>query len=428
MRNLEYYLSGFNFYTRNFPSGIETIIWVFGSLVLSYFVGIVLNKQLVKRKDGDTESRILKEEFYVHRSHIYAGYSTMLLSIGIIGYYWSSGKYGYKHLESTHLLMLIACACYSIFWFLKLKEYYTASSLRKIVEQPTSEEEHNDFSIKAKKAFDKSKRWVLILFLGAVAFLYSFSRPLTLISIVIDDSGSMGNALAIGKDAITETMNRLSGRYTDIFITSFGIGNPTPEGPHTSFSELARIKRITNRNIDAKTQFCDDPNEASEFVASLIPDKGFGLNQAIWHNYIKTKEYLTSVDSSNYQDRIMLIITDGEEFSRAWYDTTFCSPQYDFNRIYGKNVYMIDLHQSPNSVDVNATGGFRTVMRECYGNEHIYNGFEQSDYIDALNYVLKPYELDDRLVFWVVIICAFHIFIVFVGIRVNLSKLKVSAN
>lgn len=433
MKNLEYYLSGFNFYTRNIPSGTEMILWVLGSLLVSYGFGFLLNRLVVKRKNEigqnkNNEESILKEEFFVHRAHIYSGYVTMLLTILIIGWFWSHGEYGYKHLESTHLLMMISCAGYSIFWFIKLKKYYTSASLRYIVEQPTSEEEHNDFAKRAKKAFDKSKHLVFILLVGVITFLFSFNRPMTLISIVIDDSGSMGNALAIGKDAITETMNRLSGRSTDVFITSFGKSNPKPESPHTSFSELARITKIKDRNIDAKTQFCDDPAEASEFVASLIPDKGYGLNQAIWHNYIKTKEHLASVDSSNYKDRVMLIITDGDEFNRAWYDSTLCSPQYGFNRVYGKNVYMIDLHQSPNTVDANTNGGFRVVMKECYGNDNIYNGFEQSDYIDALNSVLSPYELDDRLIFWVILISVIHILIVFVIISVSLSKLTISTN
>lgn len=427
MKSLEYYLSGFNFYTRNIPSGTETILWVLGSLLISYAIGFLLNHFVVKRNNRNAEGKIIKEEFYVHRAHVYAGYITMAITLLVIGWYWSNGEYGHRHLESTHLLVLIACGGYSIFWFLKLRRYYTPSLLRYIVEQPTSEEEHDDFSKKAKNAFDKSKRLVFILFIGAITFLFSLKRPMTLISIVVDDSGSMGNALVVGKDAITETMNRLSGSYTDIFITSFGKSDPKPESPHASFSELARITKISNKNIDAETQFCDDPAEASEFVKSLSANKGYGLNQAIWHNYIRTKEYLSAVDSSNYVNRVMLIITDGDEFSKAWYDATFCSPQYGFNSIYGDNVYMIDL-QAQNAIDVNTNGGFKAVMRECYGNDNIMNGFEQSDYIDALNTVLSPYELDDRLVFWVMLISILHIVIVFGVIRVNLADLKVSAN
>ena len=417
--NVNGFINSLSDYAHHLP-WVQTLLLPILGLGLCYVGGILLNRSFV-RPNADDE---LTHDFYQHRAQVWAGFWVMVLTLWLIVYCWARGIYqaesGFlRHAELGSLLLLVVCGVYSAYWLWQLRGYYTRQRIWNVVEQANTNVQGRARMVKARTAFDKTKLGVLVLVLGALGLVSLVWSPRTLVSIVIDDSGSMGPALEVGSDALAEVMPLLNKERTHVMLTSFGKSDPDSTRPFSSFATLTRVTKADS--LDAKTTFLEDPLAVSAFVLGLKPPKKlFGLNAAIWQNYLRSRAQSENV---HYNNRVLLIVSDGEEFSRGWYNTTFCQPETDFGDFYANQVYFIDL--LPASVTpLPTTQGFRTVMKECFGEDHIRNGNVREDYLSALTDVFNPYRFDVYLPFWVLGLCVVYILLIFlINVSSEFSKL-----
>ncbi len=381
----------------------EWHFWTYpiASILLVWLLTIVLSKTLFKpnqQNNDQANPEIFKKVFYIFRAAIWATFITMGLLIFGVCYWWAKGLYGNLNLEFSHLLSFILLWVIIIVLNYRLAIYYKKATIREIVSPPISNNMQGTHSLKARKGFVKN-RWAIIPgALGFLGLLLLYLRPVSLISIVIDDSGSMGPSLEIGKRALAETFRNFDPNYTKIVITNFGENISKETDPYKNFDALSKVKE-TNK-VNAHTQICNDISEANNFINILGATKQLGLNHAIWQNFLTTQR--VSKESPVYGEKVLLIITDGLEYDRSYYNKTLCDANVELDPFYEGNIHWIDLYDRGVKVEP-AFNGFYTMMQECYP-ANVYPGLTMEDYTVAVQSALNKFELDYRLIFWLVIL------------------------
>lgn len=367
--------------------------YILGALLLTWLIAVLLNKFLIKPQGNDE----LKKVFFIHRSWIVSAFIVAGSIIGLMCFWWAKNKYSRNHLEFSHLIALILVLTVPIISAIRLRSLFSHQDLKEITPQAISNEEENRLTLIARKGFFKNRLSILIGALGFLGLLMLLYRPVVMVSIVIDDSGSMGQSLKIGTDALTQTFSKFDPKYTQVVITSFGKSNPQANTPYPNFSSLSKVTDVGK--LDANTIVCASLDDATNYVAGLQPDKGLGLNQAVWQNFLHTKTKYNE-DSTIYGDKVLLIITDGLEYNRQWYNKTLCDPSTGLSGFYEDNIHWIDLLDR-NSLTDTQFDGFNQMMKECYAN-NIYPGLDLENYMGALSSVLNDFELDWRLIYWMI--------------------------
>lgn len=389
------------------------------SILLVWLIAVLVLKLIITPKFNST----IKRPFYIFRSLHIAACVVMSLVVLSICYWWARGYYAQVYpIQFSQLLTLILLSILGIFTHVKLRNLFQQDTLAELVKQPISEYEQMGLVNQLRKEFNRNKLW-LIAPLSSFIMLFVFLqfRSKALISIVMDDSGSMAgnNAMKLGQDALNKTFSTMSDRYTQVVLSSFPDVEPTEGSPFKNFGELA--KTTTPSQVSANTTVAATVSEATSFINGLAGGKGLGLNNAIWNNYLTSKQLVENTPGLN--NRVLLIISDGMEFSREWYGAnTFCSVA-EFDEFYEGNVFWINLLDrdgitDPNTLSLISSGllrdGFSTMMQECYSAQ-IYNGFTMEDYNVALGNIMDEFDLNYYLIYFalgIVIVFALVMFLI----------------
>ncbi len=370
----------------------NVLFWVciIGTVLLIFTLSFVIRKMLWKNSNQKLQTTFLVYKSRIFSSYIVAGVVVLWACIC-----WVSNYYVTTDLRLCHILMLFISLLIPVLSGLSLRGHYNSSnSFQNISTTSITLSDYEENKKIAKKEFQKLKRFGLIGLLGFIGLVAVGFRTKTLISIIIDDSGSMGPALEIGRNALGRTLAKNDDTYTKFIVTSFGDGNPSPSSPYANFSGLMAV--TAPNLIDAKTINCQSVSEALSYINTLQPLKQYGLNQAVWQNYLISNQ---ESSAGYYDNKLLLIITDGIEYHKGWYDKAFCDESVPLMDLYGNNVYLIDLfdrsRQLPGEVN-----GFYEMMQSCFP-ENIYSGLSLEDYSFAIDKVIGTYILDPTFIYFI---------------------------
>jgi hypothetical protein len=392
-------IRSFNSFYRDFkPTDWHHWAYPVLSLLLVWIFAVLILKLFIKPKFNST----IKRPFYIFKSLYIAVCVVTGLVVLSVCFWWAKGYYSQVYpIQFSQLLTIILLAVFGIIIQVKLRNFFSQDTLTELVKQPISEYEQTNIVNLLKKEFNKNRLWLILPIASFLAvFLFLQFKSKVLISIVMDNSGSMASsdAMKYGQDALNKTFSTMSDKYTQVVISSFPDEEPKESGPFKNFGEL--VKTTNPSQVRANTTIASTLIEASNLITNLPGDKEFGLNNAMWNNYLTSKQ-LTEAQPIN--ERVMLIISDGMEFSSEWYGTNTLCTNADFDEFYEGKVFWIDLlnRESLGSKigEILNMDGFSTMMHECY-DAQIYNGFTMEDYNIALGNIMNEFELNYMLIYF----------------------------
>lgn len=402
----------YRFYHDFNPGDWHHLAYPLLSCFLVLLVGIVILKVIFR----PVHDQIIKRPFFIYKTLFIATCVTMGSVVLSICYWWAKGIYSNGlSIQFSQLVSLILLSITGVFIHLKFRSYFKQDSIIELMKQPISEYQQTNQLNTLRKEFIKNRLWLLvpIVSFGSL-FIFLLFRNKVLISIVMDDSGSMenNNAMQYGQLALTNTFESMENDYTQIVISSF----QDPSSASQEFKNFEDLSEVTNAAlVKANTVIANSVQEASSFIVSLTGGKGYGLNKAIWNNYLTSKQ-LEESNLNTSAERVMLIVSDGEEYGTDWYRPLTLCGNSDFDTFYNGQIFWIDLKDRTvipeGSKEYIDHHGFHAMMQECYGG-HIYPGFSMDDYNIALDDIMAQFELNRTLIYSAVAIVLLFSLVIF---------------
>jgi hypothetical protein len=371
--------------------------WLPGILLAAWLVSFGFRFIMAKNKFP------YKTIFTIHR-RIAAGAAVTGFIFALLMIYWWATKFYDRHpLAFIHLLCLFLLLLLPIINLLVLRRYYKREALREITSQPKTEIQQITFADTARKSFAILKRWGILVAAGGLlgTAIWGLKSDKNLVSIVIDNSSSMDQALINGKQALTNTFTMLN-KNTNIIITSF---KNEPAAQKKTVDDVLRINKYGNVSV---TQFFENPGDAINAINGISAEGGSPILQNIWENYLFVKQ---TRDIKQYKNTCLLVITDGiDNLNESIANNPkFLCQSPEFNEIFpSENFHFIDVEGNYefDSAVIQRIALFDKAVKCGYD---IQNGKSLDDYILATEDALKDFKKDWRLPIWMGIIYLIYV-------------------
>lgn len=336
----------------------------------------------------------LKTVFAINRVWVISSLITAATIIGIICYMWSKNLFATNHNELSLLISLTVAMLIPVIALFNLRSYYTTEGIKEITDQPKTANQLNAVIVLTKKAFTANKIYFLIPLIGFLFLLFYFYKGTNLISLVIDNSGSMTQTDAL--TAIGETFDKLD-ENNQIVLTTLNGPNYIPNtNAKTSITELMQVKKSGNLLAGNVIAF-QNPSEAKSALSQIT---GFEccspVCESIWKSFLFIKE---TKASETYGHKLLVVFTDGADsyISESLKTGKFFFDDEGFAEYFSpENVFIIDY-----------SGGVSNIfMQKCndsgcdvYAAENNKQG-----YLDALDNALQTFKNNWYLIYWTLII------------------------
>ena len=397
------------------PDSSTKIYLIILPIIGIYLLSLILPKFKFISKNKNTAFKVYKSYFI---SSLLV--STILFCLAI--YAWVINFKGYfeESYRFVFLLSLFVTFLFAIIKYMELGELYKRNNLKNITIQPITHIGENQKYLSLKKDFEKFKLW---LFLPAIGFLllFLFHKKHTLVSIVIDASGSMSEILATGKKGLIETFSEVDYKTTDFIISVTPKQGGDDKCNYTTFSSILEVTDPNKICIEGPKVFHDEsPNDFIDNVTVYKGSSGYILH-SIWQNYLRSKQI---AEDTTYDEKIMLVASDfievyDESFKAesyylpSFFDSSICDEKYGFSDFYNENAFLINLDDK--------RGTFVTKFEECYPNS-IYDGYDAEIYISAIKEIFT--DIKPKTWYFIMWLATFYIIFSLIIIIINPKKLN----
>lgn len=374
------FFNEFGLYTKTFSNDLfDKSLWfpILITLLSVYLLIIILSKFNFISEYGN-------KIFIIAKGYIISCMLVASVLIAIATYSWSIDFKGYFDL-SFRFVFIISLSLVFILAFikyLKLRNYYTRNTLKNITVQPVTALQENTIYMVLKRAFDKFKLWLILPILGFI-FLFSVKENKTLISIIIDASGSMTDGrLDAGKEGLKKTLQGINSITTDYIISV------TPHQEEDECPEYITLSEILQQtNPERFCSYTAAPFSGElpiDFINNISPYEGINSDHAhvlfaLWQNYLIAKQFVDD-NQKEYQDKIMLVVSDFHDRDlgnalNTFFDTNICNDTYGYSEFYSDKAFIINLNEKRET--------FVSKFEDCYPNA-IYDGYNIEEYSNAI--------------------------------------------
>lgn len=282
----------------------------------------------------------------IHKTYVWSIAAILTVLIAVYIFLWGENYYVNKPHQSAHLLSILIASTLLFLSFMALRNLFSKERIQDLFSQPLSRQEEEVFLNGAKRSYRNLKLALLLPLLGFLALFLLITTSYTLISVVIDNSSSMGEAnekghvpIETGKTALRNTIYNLRER-ADIIITTF-----EPDANYkTTVQEI--VSASSWEELKGLNVFFSDSQkkEAINFVDNIEArdDIGSPICETIWKNFLFTREQR---EQKPYKEAISIIITDGKEIGVSSGLAGFFCDHANYHDFFGagSGIYLIDL-------------------------------------------------------------------------------------
>jgi len=360
--------------------------------------------------------------FVIAKSYVIASMLAALIIVILSFHSWAIDFRGY--FDSSFRLSFIISICLAfliaIIKYFQLKNFYTRNNLKNITNQPITALKEKSVYLNLKRAFGKFKLWVLLPLFGFLLLFLTKERH-TLISIVIDASGSMADGrLDYGKNGLTKTLKLLSDENTDYIIS---VSPHNEESQCLSYTNFRDILSITDpERLCSFTALPFLEESPINFINDISYYEGVNSNHAhilysLWHNYLVSKQFLGN-NQKVYDTKSVIIASDFQDEDLAgalptFFNDNVCNEQYGYVDFYGDNVFIINLNDRRET--------FITKFEECNIGA-VYDGFNIDTYSTAIQEIFD--DMKPKSWYFVIWIALFYVVLSIVFFSINPKKLR----
>jgi cytochrome b561 len=344
-----------------------------------------------------------KTVYTIHRRIAISSALLATVFVLLMIYWWSSQYYDTHPVRLVHLFSFFLLLLVPVISLLVLRGYYRKEQLRDIAELAKTSDQQKKIGDATRKGFNKVKLWGLFVVIGFLGLtLWGFKAEKNLVSILLDNSPSMEEAIRNGKIALGNTFKKLN-PGTNVVLTTFTMQKAT------SLPTYDDILAFSKFNVVTVSNFFESPAAALDALNAVDIEGNVGspISQGIWENYQFVQH---SCPVKDYKNVVLLIITDGiDNISQSLNQSnSFFCQQPPFNELYpAENIRVIDVKDnfengnSNSNTQSGALGTIRFFEKASKCGYDIQSGKELEDYGQAVEDALKDFKKDWWLIIWV---------------------------
>jgi len=396
------FIKSFGYYWKEAQFG-SIWFWVFpvATIMAIWLLTIAGLKVFSKRTK-------LKTIFVINRAWIVNALIVATVLIGLICFWWSQNFFAQHPYQFSLLISLIIAMAVPIAALLNLRNYYTQEKVKDITDLPKTQNQLYETITFTKKAFGANKWYFLVPILGFLLLFFYLNKGKNLISIIFDNSISMGGADAI--NALSETFEKLDENNEVMLTTLNGYGEHENDPKMTikaimATGQSARLKA-------GRVNSYSTPQEAKGGLERIDTVKNSPISESTWKTYLFAKETKANTE---YKTRLLIIMTDGDD---RWVQESIASKDFFFDDV-GFAEYF-----TPDHVFViNFAGGKTFPLVQKFadaGCDVIPAENNKQAYLDALDNTLQSFKNSWFLIDWTIII--FSVFAV-IGLMIPPKKI-----
>ncbi len=355
----------------NFKSILYALLPFAFLLMLTTTVILSLYKKNIENKDP----RIV---FFIHKTIFLA-----IMSIGacVIFYSiwrWNSDYYIENQSQFAYIAILFILFAANAISFYHLKELFRKDRFAEIGGLQITSNSFDVFWNNTLNLFESIKWWSLLPFLGFLLMFFPPKEKIDLVNIVLDNSDTMEEEINMGKLVLKKTLGELK-EGTVVNITTF----TTPKNIRT-FNDLISIN--DENAVGGISKTFSDMIDATDYLDQISVGGDSPICEAIWKSYlISSKTY--PINQSNINNRLLIIVTDGEENGINSELSSFFCESSDFNNFFTSDKVFVFY------VGERLRSDFESVVAHCSYN--IRNGSNEEDYLKSISEALRGAEKRD---------------------------------
>jgi hypothetical protein len=261
---------------------------------------------------------------------------------------------------------------------------------------------------------------LVLFFVVAAPFLLLLinNKSQSLVSIVLDNSGSMSYALPYGINSMETILAQTPHKGQYVFTTLTIAQNKEIKDTTVNqyFNTIVNTKRASDLSTSTET-FTDTRALINAF--SQVGDAGgSAIYQGIWQNYLVARDFSSSV----FQSKKMIIISDGED--DLYYYAPLPGQKWNKKDIFQQKgqvgespadffdggIYCINLGESDS----------KYLYDDCTASIEVYDGTDQQSYFNALAEILPEMYFDWFLIYFIIGILS----LTFAALLISKSTIK----
>lgn len=338
----------------------------------------------------------LRTVFMIHRALIVSSLLVAMVLVAIICYCWTKNITAESHLELAFIISLIFAFIVPIVSLILLRGYWEKTKVNEIIHQPVSSVQAQNNIPFINKAFNKTKIWYFLPFIGFLFLLFSMNSGKNIISIIYDNSISMNGSNAIS--ALTQTFGKLDVN-NEIIFTNLNNRGSDLSTCKTSINDILAIKQSNKIKVGSCIPY-NTPEEAKlNFQSTLSVAEGSPICEVIWKMWLFTKE--NNKANNIYKNKLLIIITDGDDLlvkEDLQQNNKFLFDDTEFAEFYTpEDMHIVDYSTDGNSLVIEK---FRD-----YGATVYPAVTSVDDYLSALDDALLSFQKNIYLIVWTIVIC-----------------------
>jgi hypothetical protein len=355
----------------------------------------------------------LRTVFMIHRVLIVSSLLVAMVLVAIICYCWTKNIIAELHLELAFIISLIFAFIVPIVSLILLRGYWEKTKVNEIIDQPVSSVQAQNNIPFINKAFNNTKFWYCLPFIGFLFLLFSMNSGKNIISIVYDNSISMDGSNAIS--ALTQTFGKLD-INNEIIFTNLNNRNADLSNCKRNIKDILAIKQSNKIKVGSCIPY-NTPEEAKQNFQSTLSDaEGSPICEVTWKMWLFTKE--NSKANNDYKNKLLIIITDGDDHlvkEDLQQNSKFLFDDTEFAEFYTpEDTHIVDYSTDGNSVVIEK---FRD-----YGATVYPAVTSVDDYLSALDDALLSFQKNIYLIVWTIVICVLGTII---GIVITPKKIAI---
>jgi hypothetical protein len=338
----------------------------------------------------------LRTVFMIHRALIVSSLLVAMVLVAIICYCWTKNIIAELHLELAFIISLFFAFIVPIVSLILLRGYWERTKVNEIIDQPVSSVQAQNNIPFINKAFNNTKIWYFLPFIGFLFLLFSLNSGKNIISIVYDNSISMDGSNAIS--ALTQTFGKLD-INNEIIFTNLNNRNADLSNCKRNIKDILAIKQSNKIKVGSCIPY-NTPEEAKlSFQSTLSDAEGSPICEVTWKMWLFTKE--NNKVNNDYKNKLLIIITDGDDLlvkEDLQQNNIFLFDDTEFADFYiPENTHIVDYSTDGNSIVIEK---FRN-----YGATVYPAVTSVDDYLSALDDALLSFQKNIYLIVWTIVIC-----------------------